>query len=107
MGGMKGHGGYTGMANIGAPGEYGEEGVGNSEAPYREVTSPGMFPNDNMGPGRSQGETPGAGSLYSATIVERPNLSNNRNQGPSRAPSRSGGSPMPIVGMNQRKVNRL
>ena len=105
MAGMKSM--YTGQASIGAPGEYQDEGVGNSLAPFREVTRPGEFPNDNMGPGRSQGETPGAGSLYSATITERPNMSNPRNMGPSRAPSRSGGTPLSIVTTEMRKVNRL
>ena len=96
----------TGIASYGGPGAYGEEGVGNTVAPYRDVTSPGMFPYDNEGPGRSTGETPGSGSLYTATLVERPNMANTRNLGPSRAPSRSGGVPMPIVSMNQRKVSR-
>lgn len=100
-------GGYTGMASIGAPGEYGEEGVGNTVAPFREVTRPGMFPHDNTGPDRSQGEVPGAGSMYSATLVERPNLSNTRNMGPSRAPSRSGGTPLEVVTTEMRRTGRI
>ena len=98
---------YTGMAPIPAPGMYGEEGVGNTTAPFREVTRPGMFPNDNTGPNRSQGECPGAGSLYSAFLTERPNLAMTRNMGPSRAPSRSGGTPIPIVDQGVRKTGRL
>lgn len=98
---------YTGAAAPPAPGQYGEEGIGNTTAPFREVTRAGLFPNDNTGPGRSQGEVPGAGSLYAAHLTERPNLAMTRNMGPSRAPSRSGGTPIPVVTMNARQTGRL
>jgi hypothetical protein len=98
--------GKTGMA-----GGYddGEAGVGNTTTPYREATRVGKFPNDNTGPNRSQGEVPGAGSLYAAMLNERPNVAMGAivNGGPSREPSRSGSTPIPVVGMESRKVNRL
>ena len=98
---------YTGRASIGRPGEYGEEGVGNTMAPFRDVTRRGLFPNDNMGGDRSQGETPGAGSIFMAVMTERPNLSNPRNMGPSRMPSRSGSTPIDVVTQNMRNTGRI
>lgn len=96
----------TGMAS-----DYndGENGVGNSEVPYREATRKGKFPNDNTGPNRSQGETPGAGSLYSAMLVERPNVTKDaiRNSGPTRAPSRTAATPIQMQTMAGRKTGRL
>lgn len=88
-------------------GEWQGYGVGNSEATYREATRKGKFPVDNTGPNRSQGETPGAGSIYAAMLNERPNISNPRNRGPERSPSRSGGKPIPIVLMDSRATGRL
>ena len=75
-------------------GEYQGYGVGNTESSYREATRKGKYPTDNTGPNRSQGETPGAGSIFSAMLNERPNLSNPRNRGPERAPSRSAATPI-------------
>lgn len=98
---------YTGMAHIGRPGEYGEEGVGNSTAPYRDVTRRGKFPGDNMGGDRSQGECPGAGSINMAVLTERPNLSNNRNNSLSRMPSRSGSTPISVVTTEMRNTGRI
>lgn len=97
----------TTKAELSGAGAYQEEGVGNSEVPYREATRKGRFPSDNTGPNRSQGEVPGAGSIYAAMLNERPNISNPRNMGPSRAPSRIGGAPMPVVGMDVRKTGKL
>lgn len=88
-------------------GEYQGYGVGNSPSTYREATRKGKFPADNTGPNRSQGETPGAGSIYAAMLNERPNLSNPRNRGPERAPSRSGSTPIPIVTMESRATGRI
>ena len=88
-------------------GAYQNYGVGNTTEAYREATRKGKFPSDNTGPNRSQGETPGAGSIYAAMLNERPNLSNPRNRGPERAPSRSATTPIPIVSTDSRKVNRL
>lgn len=88
-------------------GEYQNYGVGNTDASFREATRKGKYPTDNTGPNRSQGETPGAGSIYAAMLNERPNLSNPRNRGPERAPSRSGATPIPIVEMASRATGRL
>ena len=81
--------------------------MGNSVAPYREVTREGAFPSDNMGPGRSQGEVPGAGSMYAAVLSERPNISNLRNLGPSRAPSRTASVPIPVIEQANRNTGRF
>jgi hypothetical protein len=97
----------TGTAMISAPGDYQEQGVGNTDVPYREATRVGKFPNDNTGPNRSQGEIPGAGSLYAAMLNERPNNSNPRNSGPDREPSRSGSTPIPVVSMDKRNTGRI
>lgn len=91
----------------GAGGEYQNYGVGNSESTFREVTRKGKYPSDNTGPNRSQGETPGAGSIYAAMLNERPNISNPRNRGPERPPSRSGATPVPIVENSSRATGRL
>jgi hypothetical protein len=88
-------------------GAYGAYGVGNTTETYREATRKGKYPSDNTGPSRSQGETPGAGSIYAAMLNERPNISNPRNRGPERAPSRSGGTPIPITSMASRAVSRV
>lgn len=87
-------------------GAYQGYGVGNSTSSYREATRKGMWPGDNAG-GGSQGETSGAGSVYSALLNERPNISNPRNRGPERAPSRSGATPLPVVGQSSRSTGRV
>jgi len=69
-----------------------------------DATRKGRWPNDNMGGSRSQGETAGAGSLYAAALNERPNISNPRNQGPSRGHSRVGMSSIPVAMMGGRKT---
>lgn len=88
-------------------GEYQNYGVGNTDSAYREATRKGKYPSDNTGPSRSQGETPGAGSIFSAMLNERPNMSNPRNRGPERAPSRSGATPIPIQSMGSRATGRI
>ena len=90
-----------------AGGNYQDAGVGNSTAAFREATRKGKYPSDNSGPGRSQGETPGAGSIFSAMLNERPNMSNPRNRGPERAPSRTGATAIPIVAMASRATGQL
>ena len=90
-----------------ANGEYQNYGVGNTDDAFREVTRKGKYPSDNTGPNRSQGEVPGAGSLYAATLNERPNISNPRNRGPERAPSRSAATPIPVVEMSSRATGRI
>jgi len=90
-----------------ANGEYQGYGVGNTDEAYREATRKGMYPSDNTGPNRSQGESAGAGSIYSAMLNERPNLSNPRNRGPERAPSRSGAKAIPVVTVESRATGRL
>lgn len=95
------------MKNPGGGGEGQSYGVGNTDASFREATRKGKYPVDNTGPDRSQGETPGAGSIYTAMLNERPNLSNLRNLGPERAPSRVGGTALPIATMDTRATGRL
>jgi len=88
-------------------GRYQSAGVGNTEATYVDATIPGKFPDDNTGEGRSQGEVSGAGSIYAASLNERPNVSNTRNLGPDRAPSRSGSTAIPVAGVGSRKTGKL
>lgn len=90
-----------------ANGGYQDMGVGNNSESYREVTRKGKYPSDNTGPSRSQGEVPGAGSVYTAILNERPNVSNPRNRGPERAPSRSGSTPIPVQTMASRATGRI
>lgn len=91
----------------GGGGEYQGYGVGNTDTTFREATRKGKYPADNTGPSRSQGETPGAGSIYAATLNERPNISNPRNRGPERPPSRSAATPIPVQTMASRATGRL
>jgi hypothetical protein len=72
-------------------------GQGHAAANTVQATRKGLFPDDNTGGDRSQGETAGAGSIYAAVLNERPNISNPRNQGPERAPSRVGSSKIPVA----------
>lgn len=103
-----GFGSTSNMLN-GSPGngEYQGYGVGNTDSAFHESTRKGKYPSDNTGPNRSQGEAPGSGSIYAAMINERPNISNPRNRGPERAPSRSAATPIPIVEMGSRATGRL
>jgi hypothetical protein len=82
-------------------------GQGHAASNTAQATRKGEFPNDNTGGDRSQGEVPGAGSLYAATLNERPNISNPRNQGPERSPSRMGASRIPVVTMDTRNTGKL
>jgi hypothetical protein len=95
------------LEGSGSGGAYQDMGVGNNEQSYREATRKGQFPGDGSGPDRSQGETPGAGSMYTVMLNERPNLSNPRNRGPERAPSLAGRTGMPIVEQGSRKTGRI
>lgn len=90
-----------------AAGEYQEMGVGNTTTTFREATRKGKYPSDNTGPNRTQGEVPGAGSIFSAMLNERPNISNPRNRGPERAPSRSAATPLGIVDSDSRATGRI
>lgn len=90
-----------------AGGEYQDYGVGNTDTSFREATRKGKYPVDNTGPNRSQGETPGSGAIYAAMLNERPNLSNPRNRGPERPPSRSAATPIPVTTMASRATGRL
>lgn len=72
-----------------------------------DATISGKFPNDNTSGQRSQGEVAGAGSIYAAVLNERPNISNPRNQGPSRSHSRVGASSIPVAMHGRRKTGRL
>ena len=91
-----------------------EQGQGyTTEASMIKTTRPGKFPNDNSGGGQngpggqSQGEVPGAGSIYAAMLNERPNMSNPRNQGPTRPGSRVGESRIPVTTMETRKTGEI
>ena len=88
-------------------GEYQNYGVGNTNESFREATRKGKYPVDNTGPNRTQGETPGAGSIFSVMLNERPNISNPRNRGPERPPSRSGATPIPATTIASRATGRL
>lgn len=81
-------------------------GVGQAAQHMVQATRTGAYPNDNTSGMRSQGETAGAGSIYAAVLNERPNISNPRNQGPVRAPSRMGSSVMPVITMSERNTGR-
>lgn len=80
-------------------------GVGAATSNMVTATRRGML-GDDVGGARSQGETPGAGSIYAAELNERPNISNSRNQGPERAPSRMGSSTIPVQAMSGRNTGR-
>ncbi len=71
------------------------------------VTRKGKFPNDNTGGGRSQGEVAGSGSMYAAVLNERPNISNPRNQGPTRPHSRVGKSTIPVAMQGSRNTGKV
>ena len=86
-------------------GSYGEMGVGNSAMPFREVTRKGQ-PGVKHSGTRSQGEIEGVGTMHSAYLNERPNLSNPRNRGPERAGS-SSAAPLKVVNQEVRKTGRL
>jgi len=62
---------------------------------------------EKMKAGKSQGETSGTGSMYSAELNERPNIANTRNLGPMRSPSRSGSPGLPVTGVASRKTGKL
>ena len=96
--------------SVEAPTDRMAQGVGQAERNQVTVTRQGRFPGDQGGVGGgdlSQGEVPGAGSTYSAFLNERPNLSNPRNQGPTRAPSREGAAKVPVVSMNSRHTGKI
>lgn len=101
--------GKTTNSYEGSPGggEYQDMGVGNNTTSFREATRKGKYPMDNTGPNRSQGETPGTGTIYSVLLNERPNISNPRNRGPERTPSRSGATPIPEVTLASRATGRV
>jgi hypothetical protein len=82
-------------------------GVGQAAEHMVQATRTGRFPNDNTSGQRSQGETAGSGSIYAAVINERPNISNPRNQGPTRAPSRMGSSVIPVTTMASRNTGTV
>lgn len=81
-----------------------DKGLGMASSNTVDATTPGKDAGSN---GSSQGETSGAGSTYSAVLNERENLSNTRNRGPERAPSRIGGQSMPVVSMGQRNTGKI
>lgn len=96
----------TSSASASAGMERMASGAGAAESHMVRATREGKFPNDNTSGQRSQGETPGSGSIYAAVLVERPNLSSTRNRGPEREPSRMGSSAIPIMTMADRNTGR-
>ncbi len=56
---------------------------------------------------RTDGETAGVGSTYSAELRERENKANTRNKGPNRTMSEIGSEDMPIVRMGTRETGRV
>jgi hypothetical protein len=80
-------------------------GVGAADSNNVNATTPGKDAGSSGN--SSQGETSGAGSIYSAQLNERTNLSNMRNQGPTRKPSRLGESTIPVATMANRNTGRL
>ncbi len=86
------------------------KGVGAADSNNTDVTNDEMqeMPETGVsGPNSSQGEVGGTGSIYTAQLNERPNISNPRNQGPTRAPSVIGAATIPVVRMAQRHTGKL
>lgn len=71
-----------------------------------DATIKGRNPGGNSGSTR-QGETPGAGSIHSGVLNQRPNTSNPRNQGPDGSPSEIGNQTLPIITTGNRKTGRI
>jgi len=80
-------------------------GVGAAASQSVDATEDGTT--GETGPNSSQGEVGGAGSIYSAQLNERPNISNPRNQGPVRNPSMLGRASMPVVTASQRHTGKI
>lgn len=56
---------------------------------------------------RTDGETAGVGSTFSAELRERENKSNTRNKGPNRTMSEIGAESMSVVRMSSRKTGQV
>lgn len=95
----------TNKAGTSGGGAYQNIGVGNSESVATEATNKASGVGA-PGSEKSQGETEGVGSIYSAQLNERPNLSNPRNRGPERSPSAVGSKALPIISASSRKTGR-
>lgn len=93
------------MSGSGAGGNYQNYGVGNNETPFKEVARKGKW--SDTGPATSQGEGKGIGAFYAAELNERPNMSNPRNRGPERTPSKSASTAVPMVTMGSRATGRI
>lgn len=89
-----------------ASGDRVSEGVGMASSHTVDAKRAGIG-EGSPGSDRSQGEVGGAGSIYSAQLNERPNISNPRNQGPTRAPSRIGSTSMPVITMAKRNTGKI
>lgn len=81
-----------------------ENGKGYASSNKVQAGEPGRVP--AAGETGSQGESEGAGSIYAAVLNERENLSNMRNQGPTRPNSAVGNSRIPVQSMESRKTGR-
>lgn len=96
----------TNKAGSTSGGAYGPKGVGNTTTVTVDATRSGRFPGD-ADVRSSQGEGGAVGSIYSAMFNERPNVSNPRNRGPERDPSRDGATQIPIARMSSRNTGRV
>ena len=83
-----------------------DRGLGANTSNQSEATVPAHASAALMGE-RTDGEFPGAGSRYSATLNERANKSNTRNRGPMHDPGEVGGAQLPVARMTGRAVSRV
>lgn len=81
-----------------------EKGIGQSAATANATTSPHVSPQGQTG---TDGETPGAGAKYGATLNQRGNKSNMRNLGPSRPNSTTGAAKLPVASQGSRKTGKM
>lgn len=82
------------------------KGMGANASPTVVATTGPHVSGDVVGT-RTDGEFPGVGSVYAATLNERENKSNTRNRGPSRDPGVVGGAKLPAMGMASRQTGRV
>jgi len=80
-------------------------GKGHAASNSRSLTRGPTYP--HQAGGGTDGETAGVGSTYSASINERSNKSNPRNQGPERGDSPVLASSIPIATMGGRTTGKI
>lgn len=81
-------------------------GIGKTKGTV-DATIRGRNPNGNTGDMKREGETPGAGTLHSGVLNQRPNSSNIRNMGPEGMSSEIGNQEMPVVMKGDRKTGKI